>query len=244
MGTAVNSMEKYAPYDKILVDAPCNVDRDLLRGRDEKMARWSVGIVARISTVKVSAERQLKLLRNALWLLKEGGVLLFCNRALAGGECDEVVEQLLVQETWRPLRAEGAASGGGDLPHGPQLRRRVHWAWGASREEERASGTPAAATRSTCVCVPTRFHLRSWAPWRKRPSDACSGTLWEHGCRRRNCRLNGGTAQRRRRTERRVPLSWEIADLRRRARRHWPPVGEGASADPWMWRPRARSTDR
>ncbi|CAK0871592.1 unnamed protein product [Prorocentrum cordatum] len=98
MGTAVNSMEKYAPYDKILVDAPCNVDRDLLRGRDEKMARWSVGIVARISTVKVSAERQLKLLRNALWLLKEGGVLLFCNRALAGGECDEVVEQLLVQE--------------------------------------------------------------------------------------------------------------------------------------------------
>ncbi|CAK0871591.1 unnamed protein product [Prorocentrum cordatum] len=146
MGTAVNSMEKYAPYDKILVDAPCNVDRDLLRGRDEKMARWSVGIVARISTVKVSAERQLKLLRNALWLLKEGGVLLFCNRALAGGECDEVVEQLLVQERDRfelrvlPVEEEICRMvpnyGGESTGHGVPAAKR------------RASGTPAAATRS------------------------------------------------------------------------------------------------
>merc|ERR1719284_2261436 len=54
------------------------------------MARWSAA-----ATGKVSSERQLKWLSNALWLLKEGGVLLFCSSALAPEECDGVVERLL-----------------------------------------------------------------------------------------------------------------------------------------------------
>merc|ERR1711879_30949 len=91
MGTPVNTVERYGPYDKILLDAPCTVDRDLLRGDEgAKLERWSTG------TLKISAERQLKLLKNALWLIKEGGVLLFCSRALAAVECDGVVERLTV----------------------------------------------------------------------------------------------------------------------------------------------------
>lgn len=82
-----NSMERNGPYDKILLDAPCTKDRQLLRGSGEAHARWSRG------TTKVSSERQLKWLHNALWLLKEGGVVLYCTTALSPDECDGVIER-------------------------------------------------------------------------------------------------------------------------------------------------------
>merc|ERR1711953_1642503 len=67
-------------------------DRHLLRSGDVgKMKGWSAG------TMKVSSDRQLKWLYNALWLLKEGGILLYCTTALSHDECDEVVERLLVK---------------------------------------------------------------------------------------------------------------------------------------------------
>jgi len=69
---ASSTMEKMGPFDKILVDAPSSSDRTMLRQGPVGMSRWSTG------TPKVNAERQLKLLMNAVWLLKDGGVLL-CN---------------------------------------------------------------------------------------------------------------------------------------------------------------------
>lgn len=90
--TPSNTMERNGPYDKILLDAPCTNDRRLLReGPSGALARWSNG------TAKVASEKQLKLLYNCLWLLKEGGVLLYCNSALAPEECDGVIERLLLK---------------------------------------------------------------------------------------------------------------------------------------------------
>lgn len=93
LGTPSNTMERSAPYDKILLDAPCTRDRDLLRGSTGNLDGWSA------STAKVSSDRQLKWMFNALWLLREGGVLLFCTSALAPEECDGVVERLVRKAT-------------------------------------------------------------------------------------------------------------------------------------------------
>jgi 16S rRNA (cytosine1407-C5)-methyltransferase len=90
-GTPSNSMERNGPYDKILLDAPCVCDRRLRRGSGAELGRWSAG------KVKVSAERQLKLIYNALWLLKEGGILLYCTTALSPEECDGVIESILLK---------------------------------------------------------------------------------------------------------------------------------------------------
>jgi 16S rRNA (cytosine1407-C5)-methyltransferase len=90
-GTPSNSMERNGPYDKILLDAPCVCDRSLRRGDGAELAKWSAG------KVKVSAERQLKLINNALWLLKEGGMLLYCTTSLSPEECDGVIEMLLLK---------------------------------------------------------------------------------------------------------------------------------------------------
>lgn len=90
-GTPSNSMERNGPYDKILLNAPCIADRGLRRGDGYELGKWSAG------KIKVSAERQLKLLHNSLWLLKEGGILLYCVTSLSPAECDGVVELLLLK---------------------------------------------------------------------------------------------------------------------------------------------------
>lgn len=87
-GTSHNSMERLGLYDRVLLAPPCVDDRELLRS-GALAERWSQG------AIKVSAERQLKLLKNALWLLRDGGVLLYCVPALSEQECDGVIEQLL-----------------------------------------------------------------------------------------------------------------------------------------------------
>jgi len=88
-GTPSNSMERSGPYDKILLQAPSTVDRDLLRSGG--LEQWSA------AKGKVSSERQVKWLHNALWMLKEGGVILFSSCALSPEECDGVVERLLLK---------------------------------------------------------------------------------------------------------------------------------------------------
>lgn len=89
-GTLCSStMEKAGPFDKILIDAPCSTDRHLKQQGAVAMSRWSTG------TPKVNAERQLKLLTNAIWLLKDGGVLLYATCALSPHENDQVVEKFL-----------------------------------------------------------------------------------------------------------------------------------------------------
>merc|ERR1719198_2879073 len=63
------SLDRYAPYDRILIDAPCSSDRHLIRGG--QLSKWSSGLS------KVNAERQLSLLMNAIWLLAPGGTILY-----------------------------------------------------------------------------------------------------------------------------------------------------------------------
>jgi len=87
--TTSNSMEKQGLYDRILIDAPCTDDRQLLRGVGGSLDTWSA------ATHKVSMERQVKFLYNALWLLKEDGIVLFCSRSLSPEEGDAVVEAIV-----------------------------------------------------------------------------------------------------------------------------------------------------
>jgi len=89
--TPHNTMERLGPYDRILLDAPCTSDKTMLRGGAMHMGKWSTG------TPKVNSEKQLKLLHNALWLLREGGILLFTCTSLHVKECDEVIERLLMK---------------------------------------------------------------------------------------------------------------------------------------------------
>lgn len=89
--TPHNTMERLGPYDRILLDAPCTADKKLLRGDAAAMGKFSSG------TPKVNSEKQLKLLHNALWLLREGGILLYCSTSLHPQECDQVIERLLLK---------------------------------------------------------------------------------------------------------------------------------------------------
>lgn len=89
--TPHNTTERLGPYDKILLDAPCTSDKMLLRGGAMQMGKWSTG------TAKVNSEKQLKLLHSALWLLREGGILLYSCSSLHPKECDEVIERLLLK---------------------------------------------------------------------------------------------------------------------------------------------------
>eukprot|EP00933_Yihiella_yeosuensis_P037214 TRINITY_DN31094_c0_g1_i1.p1 TRINITY_DN31094_c0_g1~~TRINITY_DN31094_c0_g1_i1.p1 ORF type:complete len:377 (-),score=67.15 TRINITY_DN31094_c0_g1_i1:17-1120(-) len=91
IGTTTNSVEKNGPYDKILLGPPCTDDRRLLRGVNGGLTRWSA------ATSKVSVERQVKWLYNALWLLRDGGMLLFYSVALHPEECDGAIEKLLMK---------------------------------------------------------------------------------------------------------------------------------------------------
>jgi len=98
--TQSSSLERHGPYDRILLDAPSTDDRRLLRGdrtgqvgQPPTLDTWSHG------KVKVSAERQVKWLYNMLWLLKEGGMVLYCSTALAQAECDGVIEAVMRKAT-------------------------------------------------------------------------------------------------------------------------------------------------
>lgn len=41
--TMVEPSERFAPYDRILLDAPCSSDRHLLRKGGSAVAKWSQG---------------------------------------------------------------------------------------------------------------------------------------------------------------------------------------------------------
>lgn len=87
--TPHNSFERLGPYDRILLAPACNADREMFREGAATMDRWSSG------AIKVATEKQLKLLNNALHLLKDGGVLLYCVGALDIRECDGLIQRLM-----------------------------------------------------------------------------------------------------------------------------------------------------
>ncbi|OEH78204.1 hypothetical protein cyc_06112 [Cyclospora cayetanensis] len=78
------SFERFAPYDRILLDAPCSSDRHLLHKGGSAIANWSP------STPKAHAERQLKMLLIASKLLKRNGILLYTTCSLSEAENDAV----------------------------------------------------------------------------------------------------------------------------------------------------------
>lgn len=81
--------ERFAPYDKILLDAPCSSDRHLLRKAGSAIVNWSP------KTPKAHAERQIKMLLVASKLLKRNGVLLYTTCSLSDTENDAVIERFL-----------------------------------------------------------------------------------------------------------------------------------------------------
>ncbi|CAE7411603.1 NSUN3 [Symbiodinium sp. KB8] len=82
-------LQRLAPFDRVLVDAPCTSDRHLVHQGASALAHWAAG------AVKANAERQLELLRAAAALVKPGGLVLYVTCALAEAENDGVVSKFL-----------------------------------------------------------------------------------------------------------------------------------------------------
>ncbi|KAL8427973.1 hypothetical protein Efla_004231 [Eimeria flavescens] len=88
-GCKGGAFERFAPYDKILLDAPCSSDRHLLHRGGSALANWST------STPKACAERQLKMLLIASKLLRKDGILLYTTCSLSHTENEAVIEKFL-----------------------------------------------------------------------------------------------------------------------------------------------------
>ncbi|CDI85984.1 hypothetical protein, conserved [Eimeria praecox] len=88
------AFERFAPYDRILLDAPCSSDRHLLHKGGSALVNWSQ------STPKAHAERQLKMLLIASKLLKKDGILLYSTCALSDIENDAVGTRHEQQCAW------------------------------------------------------------------------------------------------------------------------------------------------
>ncbi len=93
-----------APYDRILVDAPCSSSGVIRRHPDIKLLR-------RAADVGAFARTQLKLLRSAAGLLRPGGRLVYATCSVLPQENEAVVAALL-EETpaLRPVAAPAAAT--------------------------------------------------------------------------------------------------------------------------------------
>ncbi|KAL8273808.1 hypothetical protein Esti_002282 [Eimeria stiedai] len=90
-GCKGGAFERFAPYDKILLDAPCSSDRHLLHEGRSALANWSPG------TPKACAERQLKMLLTASKLLKKNGIILYTTCSLSHMENEAVIEKFLTK---------------------------------------------------------------------------------------------------------------------------------------------------
>lgn len=77
-----------APFDRILLDAPCSATGVIRRHPDIKLLRQAADIS------KLAAQQR-SLLRSALDLLVPGGRLLYCTCSLLPQENEEVIQQVL-----------------------------------------------------------------------------------------------------------------------------------------------------
>lgn len=75
-----------ALFDKILIDAPCSSERHLLHDTDA-MSQWTENRSKQLS------QKQLNILREAIRLLKPGGLLLYATCSISDLENDLVVEK-------------------------------------------------------------------------------------------------------------------------------------------------------
>ncbi|EZG88108.1 NOL1/NOP2/SUN family protein [Gregarina niphandrodes] len=82
-------VSKYAPYDCVLLDAPCSSDRHRI-AVDPLMKEWS------LQSVKRTVKLQKQLLKTGLEVLKRGGRLVYSTCALSELENDLVLESAFV----------------------------------------------------------------------------------------------------------------------------------------------------
>ena len=101
---AANDDGDDAPFDRVLVDAPCSSERHVLLSADE-LARWTRGRVSE------NARRQAGLLVAALDAVRVGGCVVYSTCALASAENDGVVARALRK---RPGRARAVPPSAGD----------------------------------------------------------------------------------------------------------------------------------
>ena len=86
--------EKLSPYflgyfDKILVDAPCSGEGMFRKNAQEAYEEWSEENVA------LCAERQSRIMREAVKMLKEGGKIVYSTCTFAPAEDEEQVREIL-----------------------------------------------------------------------------------------------------------------------------------------------------
>mmetsp|Transcript_107160 Transcript_107160/g.303027 ORF Transcript_107160/g.303027 Transcript_107160/m.303027 type:complete len:430 (-) Transcript_107160:109-1398(-) len=82
------ALRKHAPFDKVLVDAPCTPGRSRARGGKGQVE--SDGLAT-----KRNAELAEELLRCAGALVRPGGLVVYCTSSLTEGENDEVILKFL-----------------------------------------------------------------------------------------------------------------------------------------------------
>jgi 16S rRNA (cytosine967-C5)-methyltransferase len=92
-------IETLAPFDRILVDAPCS-NTGVMRRRVDVRWRLTSADFARMQ------ERQIKIVRAVLPLLKPGGVLVYSTCSLEPEENEEVVRRILKSSTALRLAEE------------------------------------------------------------------------------------------------------------------------------------------
>jgi len=80
-----------APFERILVDAPCSSVGVIRRHPDIKLLRRSSDIAALVDT-------QAQILRGCYALLKRGGCLLYCTCSVLPDENERVIAEFLAQE--------------------------------------------------------------------------------------------------------------------------------------------------
>eukprot|EP00746_Dinoflagellata_sp_MGD_P022896 gnl/MRDRNA2_/MRDRNA2_153596_c0_seq1.p1 gnl/MRDRNA2_/MRDRNA2_153596_c0~~gnl/MRDRNA2_/MRDRNA2_153596_c0_seq1.p1 ORF type:complete len:362 (+),score=61.69 gnl/MRDRNA2_/MRDRNA2_153596_c0_seq1:47-1087(+) len=84
-----SALNRYGPFSKVLVDAPCSSDRHLVLKGKAELSRWAPGVV------KSNADRQLCLLEAAASVLRPGGAIVYSTCALSPTENDGVVGKFL-----------------------------------------------------------------------------------------------------------------------------------------------------
>jgi len=92
-------IETLAPFDRILVDAPCS-NTGVMRRRVDVRWRLTSADFARMQ------ERQIKIVRAVLPLLKPGGVIVYSTCSLEPEENEEVVRRILKSSTALRLAEE------------------------------------------------------------------------------------------------------------------------------------------
>ncbi len=109
--------EREAPFDLILLDAPCTGSGTLRRHPDIKVLRKDADVVS-------AAALQLELLENLWPLVAEGGCLIYCTCSLFAEENDEVISTFLERRS-ADEPANAATADALELPLG--VRTRFGW---------------------------------------------------------------------------------------------------------------------